>query len=186
MKNSLGRLFSRPTQSEQLQQWGVRADLVRAVAQTAFGRQTERDLLALDGVLDRDEAVLRLLEGRTARSVGLLTLTSRRLVFLPKGGRTPLEFALSDIRSATATRRRGMGVLVVATSDGELVVDQILGLQAGWMSDDITAARSEPARGPVPARDPLEELAELRTLHAGGIVDDAEYDQRKRDLFRRL
>lgn len=183
--NPLARLLAKPSTADQLRQLGVRADLVRAVEQTAFGRQTDRDLTALAAVLDDDEVVLRLLEGRAGRVTGLLTLTSRRLVFLPKGARSVTEVLLTAVSSATSTTRRGMGRLVVTGAGGEFVVDQILGLQAGWMSDDITAA----GRGPVAVpqdRDPLEELAELRALHASGVVDDVEYDARKRALFRRL
>ena len=166
-----------------MQQLGVRADLVQAVARTAFGRQTDRDLLALDAVLSPDEAVLRLLEGRAVRSVGLLALTNRRLVFLPRGAGALTEVALTAVTSATAAQHRGMGRLVVSTVDGDFVVDQILGIQAGWMSDDIVAAVRDPSGAPPPRRDPLEELAELRALHASGVVDDAEYDARKRELF---
>lgn len=184
-KNPLARLLGTPTIAEQLQKLGVRADLVRAVSQTAFGRQTDRDLLALAAVLDDDEAVLRLLEGRLGRSIGLLTLTSRRLVFLPKGAGAPTEIALAGVRSAVSSTHRGMGRLVVDGNHGEFVVDQILGIQAGWMCDDLAAAGRAPAGVPV-SRDPLEELAELRALHASGVVDDAEYDSRKRELFGRL
>ncbi|WP_111768532.1 SHOCT domain-containing protein [Nakamurella deserti] len=186
MKNPLARLLARPTRSEELRQLGVRADLVRAVERTAFGRQTDRDLLALDAVLDDDEAVLRLLEGRAGRSVGLLALTSRRLVFLPRGAGDVVEVPLTAVRAATSATHRGMGRLTVERDGDAFVVDQILGIQAGWMCDDITAAGRAPADAPAPVRDPLEELAELRALHAGGLVDDSEYDARKRELFGRL
>ncbi len=186
MKNPLTRLLNKATVAEQLQQRGIRADLVRAVSQTAFGRQTDRDLVVLAAVLDDDEAVLRLLEGRAGRVIGLLTLTSRRLLFLPKGSGDPTEIALSTVRSATAATHRGMGRLVVGADSGEFVVDQILGVQADWMSDDIGAAVRAPVDAPSATRDPLEELAELRVLHASGVVGDAEYDLRKRELFGRL
>lgn len=185
-KNPLARLLGAPTIAEQLQRLGVRGDLVRAVSQTAFGRQTDRDLLALASVLDDDEAVTRLLEGRHGRVIGLLTLTSRRLVFLPKGSGAPTEVALAGVRSASASTRRGMGRLSVVGEHGEFVVDQILGVQAGWMADDVAAFGVTPPGAPAPARDPLDELAELRVLHAGGIVDDADYERRKRELFGRL
>ncbi len=186
MKNPLARLLNTPTLAEQLQAAGVRADLVLAVSQTAFGRQTDRDLMVLAGLLDDDEAVVRLLEGRLHRSIGLLTLTSRRLVFLPRGAGTPTEFALSAVRTVSASQQRGMGRLTVVTDDGEVVVDQILGIQAGWMSDDIASGGRSPGAGAPPARDPLDELAELRALHASGVVDDREYEQKKRELFGRL
>ena len=186
MKNPLARLLNTPTLAEQLQAAGVRADLVRAVSQTAFGRQTDRDLMVLAGLLDDDEAVIRLMEGRLHRSIGLLTLTSRRLMFLPRGAGTPTEIALAAVHAAVATQQRGMGRLVLTTDGGELVIDQILGIQAGWMSDDISGSGRTPGAVPPPTRDPLEELAELRALHASGVVDDREYELRKRELFGRL
>jgi hypothetical protein len=186
MRKVLAGLFSAPTVAEQLQQAGTRTDLVQAVARTAFGRQTDRDLLALAAVLTDDEAVVRLLEGRVGRAMGLLALTSRRLVFLPKGAGTATELPLDGVRSASSSKRRGMGRLVVSTADGDFVVDQILGVQAEWMSDDIGAASRCTPSAPPPPRDPLEELADLRALHANGAVDDAEYELRKSELFGRL
>lgn len=188
MKNNpLARLLSKPTAADQLRELGIRDDFVRAVEQTAFGRQTDRELGSLAALIDEDEVVIRLLEGRAAaHGVGLLLLTTRRLVFLPKGSGSPTIFSLDTVESATATRHRRMGRLMVRTETGDFVIDQILGVQAGWMSDDLTRPRSAAVADVGSDRDPLAELAELRALHASGLVDDTEYEIRKRAAFRRL
>ncbi len=191
-KNPLARLLAKPSAADQLRALRIRDDLVRAVEKTAFGRQTDRDLVALAALLDEDEVVLRLLEGRGARGPGLLVLTTRRLLFLPRGAGEPMSLSTDDVQAASSSVHRGMGRLVITSPLGDFIVDQILGVQADWMRDDLNrpqpssasaSGTADPDTSPV---DPLTELAQLRALHDGGLLDDTEYDIRKRRAFRRL
>ena len=72
-----------------------------------------------------------------------------------------------------------MGSIDAVTESSRLHVDQILGTQADTFAANTRAAMSPAGDGPAAYRDPLEELAELRALHAAGAVSDEEFAQRK-------
>jgi hypothetical protein len=188
MSNPLARWFKIPTLTERLRSQGVREDLVQAADRTAFGKQTDSGIPALGELLDADERVISLVEGRMDGAIGLLTLTSRRLLFAPKGGdrSTVRSVSLADLTDVRWRRHRGLGVLELSADDGDLAVDQILGNQAETLGEAVRQATAQPPDGPAPHRDPLEELAELRALHRAGAVTDAEFEIRKQQLFGQI
>jgi hypothetical protein len=188
MSNPLGRWFKIPTLTERLRNQGVREDLVQAADRTAFGKQTDTGIPALGEFLDDDERVIALVEARLDGAIGLLTLTSGRLVFAPKATdrSTVRSVRLSGISNVSWRRHRGLGVLEIGAQDGNLTVDQILGNQAETLGEAIRHATAQPPDGPAVQRDPLEELAELRALHRAGAVSDAEFEIRKQQLFGQI
>ena len=115
MGGPLSRWLKIPTLTERLRAQGVREDLVLAADRTAFGRQTDVGIPAAGALLGDDEAVLALVEGRYAGAMGLLLLTSRRLLFAPARGdrETPTTVPLTQIQAVTARSHRGLGVLDV-------------------------------------------------------------------------
>ena len=79
--------------------------------------------------------------------------------------------------------RRGTGTVRVITPYGSLTVDQILGRQGEMLADDARATlRAEP----LPERDPLRLLAELRALHDSGAISAAEFEIRKSAIWREI
>jgi hypothetical protein len=173
--------------TERLRSSGVREDVIRAAERTAFGRQADRGLYALGGLLTDSEGVIALVEGRCAKAVGLFVLTSRRLLFVPtESSRPTIVMELAEIRSNTWRKHRGMGVVEVETGSGTLVVDQILGTQAETLTRSIDQAKQPPPDGPAKHLDPLDQLAELRALHDAGAIGDAEFMARKQDLFGQI
>jgi hypothetical protein len=233
MGGPLSRWLKIPTLSERLRAQGVREDLIQAADRTAFGRQTDAGIPAAGELLRNDEAVLVLVEGRYTGAMGLLLLTSRRLLFVPARSdrSTSTSVPLSRIEHVSARTHRGMGVLDVTVGDapagsgasgahgaggvadaagsvgggagspgaaagsgradaasvpGGLVVDQILGNQAETLAAAIETAIAAPPDGPAGHRDPLEELAELRALHRAGVIEDAEFQIRKQQLFGQI
>lgn len=198
MTSPFAKWFKMPSLGERLRKWGVREDLVVAAENTAFGRQGDRGLADLAERLTDDEKVIRLLEARYGKAIGLLTLTSRRLIFLTLGGikNSELQIDLADVIHTAWEQRRGMGTVRVTTRDAEepTVFDQILGTQAEWLCTDIGAAK-DPSRAPAPPTapetgaaptDPLKLLAELRAVHDAGLIDDEEYERRKAVLIKEL
>lgn len=198
MTSPFAKWFKTPSLGERLRKWGVREDLVLAAEGTAFGRQGDRGLADLAERLTDDERVIRLLEARYGKAIGLLTLTSRRLVFLTLGGlrNSELQIDLGDVIHTAWEQRRGMGTVRITVRDHEepTVFDQILGTQAEWLCTDIGAAK-DPNRTPAPPvtpepgaapTDPLQLLAELRAVHDAGLIDDDEYERRKAALVKEL
>jgi hypothetical protein len=188
MGSPLSKWLKIPTLAERLRGQGVREDLVQAAERTAFSRQADRELPAVGEQLSADEAVISVVEGRYARMTGLLMLTSRRLLFAPKSADRSASTAidLSDVLQVNSRMHRGLGVLEVTTSLGVVLIDQILGNQAGRLATSIQQAASPPPDGPAAHRDPIEELAELRALHQAGAIEDAEFQIRKNQLFGQI
>lgn len=198
MTSPFAKWFKMPSLGDRLRKWGVREDLVIAAENTAFGRQGDRGLADLAERLTDDERVVRLMEARYGKAVGVLTLTSRRLIFLTLGGlkNSETQIDLADVIHTAWEQRRGMGTVKITTRDQEepTVFDQILGTQAEWLCADIGAAK-DPDRAPAPPStpetgaaptDPLKLLAELRAVHDAGLIDDDEYERRKAELIKKL
>jgi len=188
MSGPLSRWFKIPTLADRLRGQGVREDLVQAAERTVFSRQGDRGLAELAAALDDAEGVSQLVEGRNAGADGLLLLTSRRLLFAPKAAdRSAMTvLPLPDVQSVQWRMHRGLGVLEVDGRSGTLLVDQILGNQAESLGRNVRLAMNPPGDGPAAARDPLEELAELRAMHQAGAISDAEFQIRKHQLFGQI
>lgn len=182
MDGGFFRRLGRPPLDERLRAAGVREDLIEAAGRTAFGRQCEDEVFALPVLLTDDEAVQQLLEGRYGKVVGLLVLTTRRIVFVAKasGPTAALVIDRADLRSATGRTHRMLSALTLTTATGDHVVDQVLGNQAESFAAN---ALRPPVPDSPPSADPLVELGELRALHQAGAIDDAEYQVRKRRLI---
>jgi hypothetical protein len=77
--------------------------------------------------------------------------------------------------------RRGTGTVRIITPYGSLNVYQILGRQGEMLAADAQATiRGEP----LPERDPLRLLAELRALRESGAISAAEFEIRKSAIWR--
>lgn len=187
MTGFLAKWMKLPTLAERLRTAGVRDDLVRAAERTAFGRQTDRELPRLAELLTEQEVVVQLVEGRWNRKMGLFTLTSRRLMFVPSGDAPyGADIPLGDVEMVEAGKHRGMGTLEVVTSGGRLLIDQILGTQADALAENIRHAMNPAADGPAAYKDPLTELAELRALRDAGVIGTEEFALRKQRLMDQI
>jgi hypothetical protein len=188
MTGPLSKWLKIPTLAERLRAQGIREDVVQAAERTAFGRQSDRGLPAMATLLTESEGVVALVEGRHAGAIGLLVLTSRRLLFAPKAvdRTTPTSVDLPDVDEVSWRMHRGLGVLELKTGSGSFVVDQILGNQAETLGLSVQQAMAPPPDGPAAHRDPLEELAQLRVLHRAGAISDSEFQIRKHQLFGQI
>lgn len=187
MTGFIAKWMKMPTLAERLRAAGVRDDLVRAAERTAFGRQTDRELPRLAELITGDEVVIQLVEGRWNKKMGLFTVTTRRLLFVPSGDAPyGADIPLGDIESVESGKHRGMGTVEVITREGRLHIDQILGTQADAFVENTRTAMHPAADGPAAYRDPLEELAELRALRAAGVIGDDEFAQRKQRLMDQI
>ncbi|HMI33424.1 MAG TPA: hypothetical protein VK499_04805 [Propionibacteriaceae bacterium] len=88
---------------------------------------------------------------------------------------------LEEVLAIEVYTRRGTGIVRVITPYGSLTVDQILGRQGEMLADDARATlRAEP----LPERDPLRLLAELRAPRDSGAISAAEFEIRKSAIWR--
>jgi hypothetical protein len=166
-----------PRVRERLASYHLRSDVLEAAAAMASDQRSDIYVVRLEAALTDSETVLRMMDGRHDRVMGLLVLTSERIHFRSRR-RTRPNFAvpLEEVRAIETYTRRGTGTVRIITPYGSLTVDQILGRQGEMLAADAQATiRGEP----LPERDPLRLLAKLRALRESGAISAAEFEIRK-------
>jgi hypothetical protein len=167
---------------ERLARYNLRPDVVAAAAAMASDQRSDIHVARLESTLTDFETVLRMMDARHEREMGLLVLTSERILFRSRRSTEPaFSVPLQDVVAIEAATRRVSGTVRVTTANGSLTVDQILGTQGEMLADEAREAIRGELR---PARDPLEVLAELRALRDSGMISAAEYEIRKSVIWR--
>jgi hypothetical protein len=174
----------RPTVRERLAQYDLRPDVLDAAAAMASDQRSDVYVARLQSALTNSETVLRMMDARYAREMGLLVLTSERILFSPRHSSGPsFSVPLRAIHSIEAFTRRLTSTVRISTADGTLTIDQILGTQGEMLADDAHQAITGGSR---PDRDPLDVLAELRALRDSGMISAAEFEIRKSAIWREI
>lgn len=175
------RWFRKPTTTERLAPFALRADVVAAAQAMVSDRRTDPQIVRLGPMLIETETVLRMMDGRYQGNQGLLVLTDQRVFFRSRRKDGPVAFnvQLSDISSIEGTTHKVVGTVRIASGDGDLVVDNILGTQGEMLAEDA----HEAMQGRPKQRDPLELLGELRALRDSGEITTAEFEVRKSELW---
>ena len=169
---------------ERLASYHLRSDVLDAAAAMASDQRSDIYVVRLEAALTDSETVLPMMDGRQARVMGLLVLTSERILFRSRRRTGPnFSVPLEEVRAIEASTRRGTGIVRVITPHGSLTVDQILGRQGEMLADD---ARATMWGEPLPERDPLRLLAELRALRDSGAISAAEFESRKSAIWREI
>lgn len=183
-------LFRGRTPQERVDDLHLRPDLARATVALVGDERIDVQVLRLERLLEPDESVLMLVEARHQRQLGLLMLSTRRVLFRPHGEGFPvvpvLPLAeLSDPESRTGSMT---GRLVLRSPDAVLEVDKMLGELADQFAAAVRrqqlTARQQAAGAP--PRDPLAELVELRSRYVAGDVTSADYEAAKARLVSEI
>ena len=171
-----------PRVRERLASYHLRPDVLDAAAAMASDQRSDIYIVRLESALTDSETLLRMMDGRHARVMGLLVLTSENIHFRSRRRTGPnFSVPLEEVLAIEAYTRRGAGTVRVITPYGSLRVDQILGRQGEMLAADAQATiRGEP----LPERDPLRLLAELRALRDSGAMSAAEFEIRKSAIWR--
>lgn len=171
-----------PRVRERLASYHLRSDVLDAAAVMVSDQRSDICVVRLEAALTDSETVLRMMDGRHVRVMGLLVLTSERILFRSRRRIGPtFSVPLEVVRAIEAYTRRGTGTVRVITPYGSLTVDQILGRQGEMLADD---ARATMWGEPLPERDPLRLLAKLRALRESGAISAAEFEIRKSAIWR--
>lgn len=185
-------LFRRPTPQQRIDALQLRPDLARAAVVLVADDRTDAQVARLEWLLEPDESVLVLVEGRSQRQLGLLMLSTRRVLFRPHGEGAPAVSVLplselSDVESATGSMT---GRLVLRSNGAVLEVDKLLGTLADQFVAAVRAqqhaADSQDRTVTEVSRDPLAELVELRSQYEAGAVSTADYEVAKARLIREI
>lgn len=187
----LKRLFRVPSPAERLAGLNLRPDLARAAGRMASDERSDRQVQHLDRFLLDTESVIFLVEGRCDRRMGLLALTTERLIFRTHGAR-PGQAEVHQLSAVTAvgSQARSMsGAILLHLTDAgsagsRMVVDKILGTQAEQFADAVRHQLIDP--GAVPRRDPVQELLDLRSRREAGSISESDFQAAKIRLLDEL
>jgi Short C-terminal domain len=172
-----------PRVRERLASYQLRPDVLDAAAAMASDQRSDIYVVRLEAALTDSETVLRMMDGRHARVMGLLVLTSERIHFRSRRRTGPNFSVPLEVSAIQTYTRRGTGTVRIITPYGSLTVDQILGRQGEMLAADAQATiRGEPQ----PERDPLRLLAKLRALRDSGAISAAEFEIRKSAIRREI
>jgi hypothetical protein len=168
---------------ERLAPYNLRPDVLEAAAAMASDQRSDVYVARLEASLTESETVLRMMDGRYAGEMGLLVLTSERILFRSRRNTGPaaVSVPLQAVIAIEAFTRRVSGTVLITTADGTLTVDHILGTQGEMLADEARDAIRGQSR---PDRDPLEVLAELRALRDSGMISATEFEIRKSAIWR--
>ncbi len=160
---------------------GVRPDLLRAAAGMVSDERSDAQVKRLESDLGADESVISVVEGRCGGQLGLLALTTDRILFRPHGGiGAGAEHPLGSIRRVTSALHPMTSALLVELTDGTVTVDKVLGRQAVEFAAAVRDQQINP--GPVKIQDPLDALMDLRALRDAGLMTPEEFEARKARL----
>ncbi|MET3805712.1 hypothetical protein ABIB25_002716 [Nakamurella sp. UYEF19] len=187
----LKRLFRVPSPSERLAGLGLRPDLARAAGQMASDERSDREVKQLELCLLDTESVISVVEGRHGHRLGLLALTTERLIFRAHGTRPgesqthPLA-ALGGVTSELKSMTSGIVLHLTDPESGafDLTVDKVLGTQGAQFADAVRHQLAEP--GPLPVHDPVQELLDLRDRRAAGSISERDFQAAKLRLLDEL
>jgi hypothetical protein len=155
-----------------------------------FGR---KEVKHLHNVIRSTERVVELGQGNLSGKMGLLVLTTERLLFFERsmmGTESAQEFALPAIQALSVSKKMTGEKIEVAHSG---MTAEITNMQHG-QADSIARAFHQLRRdvqAPVSpaattAPDPMEQLQKLAQLRDQGILTAAEFEAKKVELLNRL
>lgn len=183
-------LFRGRTPQERVDDLRLRPDLARATVALVADQRIDVQVVRLEQLLEPDESVLMLVEGRHQRQLGLLMLSTRRVLFRAHGEGLPavLVLPLSELSDPEVRTGSMTGRLVLRSADAVLEVDKMLGALADQFATAVRTQllmeQEQAAReaAGIPPRDPLAELVELRSRYVAGDITTADYEAAKARL----
>jgi Short C-terminal domain len=166
---------------ERLASYQLRSDVLEAAAAMVSDQRSDIYVVRLESALSDAEIVLRMMDGRHAGVMGLLVLTSERILFRSRRRSGPNFSAAGG-----GCCDRGLHPLGYRHCPRHHTRWQLDGRpdprQAGEMLGDD--AQATVLGEPLPGRGPLRLLAELRALRESGAISAAEFEMRKSAIGR--
>jgi len=152
-----------------------------------------RELNRLPSVLEEDETIQQIAQGRYQGKQGLVAATDRRVLFMEDGMmRSNLEdFHYERISSVQTSKGLAFGKLTVFVSGNKAEIDQIAPKEMGIALGDLVRESLRAGRSgqqsanqpPVSGESPLEKLKKLGELRDAGVISVDEFNAQKAKLL---
>ncbi len=156
-----------------------------------------REIKELPSVLWEDEKLEKMVQGLYGKGQGILVATNKRLIFLDKGmvGNLRMEdFAYDKITSVQFDTGMIMGKITLYVAGNKAEISQIEKKQVRTFCDYVRAkigSQQHASTIPAPAaatqeNDIISQLEKLGILKEKGILTEAEFETKKKELLARL
>lgn len=144
----LKKLFRVPPPEQRVAAMGLRPDLARAAVDVAFDQRFDPEIQQLETCLLETESVVFMVEGRHRRQLGILVLTTGRVLFRPHGARAGQAWIvpLAQICSVDFQVRSMTGRVLIGRVDTPFEVDKILGQLAAQFVEAVRRQLADPGR----------------------------------------
>ena len=152
------------------------------------------EVMKLSTILTPTEHVVALAFGNIGNAMGVLVLTTERLVFFDQGFRSQdvTEFALGAIQSLGVSKRpTGETITIVISGRAAEITGILHGEGEAFVAafHEVRAMREAPAAPPPQVAGDstiVDQLRQLGELHQAGILTDAEFSAKKAELLARM
>jgi hypothetical protein len=150
-----------------------------------------RELRELPGMLRDGERVVELAGGRFGKGMGLLALTSQRLVFVFSGPitRQSHDFPLTQLTSVNWQSGLMFGQIVITVAGAANVIDKVERRDGRRLVDAARSAEHTQPSVTVVQPGPSDAAAALRTLASlrdSGAITETEFYDKKKELLARI
>jgi hypothetical protein len=153
------------------------------------------EIKALPSILWEDEMPEKIIQGTYNNGSGILVATNKRLVFVDKGimSLKVEDFPYDKITSIQYNTGMLMGGIDIYASGNKAEIKNITKDQVKPFAEYIRARitgisthASTPVSPDTPADDPVKKLKQIKEMLDAGLIDQAEYDAKKKELLSRM
>jgi hypothetical protein len=148
---------------------------------------------ALPSILWDDELPEKIIQGAYNGGFYTLVATNKRLIFVNKGllSLKVEDFSYNKITTVEYSKGMFQGSMEIHASGNEAVVNQIKKDQVGPFAEYIRAKitktpTNESSAVSLKADDPVKKLRQIKEMLDAGLIDQAEYDAKKKELLSRM
>jgi hypothetical protein len=126
--------------------------------------------------------------GKNRQFNGVLIVTTQRVVFYSKGWISEVfeEIPLNKISSVFSKKIMSHTTLTIHTSGNDLIFKSLVPAEAEDLQSKLNALKDEKPSSKDTVTDPLVALEKLGALYKSGVLTEAEFQEKKQDLLKKV
>lgn len=151
------------------------------------------EIKALPSILWEDELPEKIIQGRYNTGFGALIATNKRLIFVNKGilSLRVEDFSYDKITTIQYSKGMFSGSMEILASGNMAIISEIKKDQVGPFAEYVRAKITktltrESATGSLQSDDPVKKLKQIKEMLDMGLIDQNEYDAKKKELLLRM
>lgn len=147
------------------------------------------EIKALPPILWEDELPEKIIRGRYNGGFGVLVSTNKRLIFINKSilSLRVEDFSYDKITSIQYSKGLFSGNMEIYASGNRALITEIKKDQVGPFAEYVRAKITETStRESTTINDPLKKLKQIKDMRDADLIDQTEYDAKKKELLSKM